>query len=151
MVSLDETLHQRLQIPLKRLGIGQVSQVATGVEGVRQASLDRPDAVLLDLDLPQSDRDWVLDQLQANPNTQAIPILLLVSKLEQFEMELLGRLEVLAALMKPFNVTTLLMILGWDVPECTVESALHETYLLDDLPTVDFELEIRLKRWHQLV
>jgi CheY-like chemotaxis protein len=53
----------------------EVVEAATGRQAVDRAAAEMPDAVTLDLIMPDGDGRWVLSQLQANPLTARIPVI----------------------------------------------------------------------------
>ncbi len=57
----------------------QPFEAAGGVEGLRLASEMAPAVIILDLRMPDIDGFAVLEQLQANPNTRAIPVIVATS------------------------------------------------------------------------
>ena len=62
---------------LKRRPAIQLLCADTGARGLRMAREYRPDLILLDLHLPDSDGDAVLARLAAEPRTGAIPVVML--------------------------------------------------------------------------
>jgi len=57
----------------------RIREAETGAEGLRLAHAGRPDAILLDLRLPDIDGQVVLDRLQADPATADIPVIVCTS------------------------------------------------------------------------
>ncbi len=69
---------------LRRLIAGAecaVLEAAGGIEGLRLAREERPDAILLDLMMPDASGLDVLDQLKADPITRPIPVIVITSKM----------------------------------------------------------------------
>jgi len=58
----------------------QLSHATDGVEAVESVQRQRPDAILLDLMMPRLDGFGVIAQLQRNPETGGIPILVITAK-----------------------------------------------------------------------
>ena len=50
-----------------------------GVEGLRKAKADKPELILLDIMMPKMDGLRVLEELKADPETKAIPIVVLTN------------------------------------------------------------------------
>ncbi|MEW6499331.1 MAG: response regulator, partial [Cyanobacteriota bacterium] len=77
------------------------------------------DAILLDVMMPDWDGVTTFQQLQANPATQHIPVLLLTAKMQAADKRRFAQLGVTAAIAKPFDPMTLAdqvaKSLGWDV------------------------------------
>jgi CheY-like chemotaxis protein len=69
-----------------------VREADTGVEGLRLARDLRPDAVLLDVRLPDVDGFEVMARLAADPETAGIPVIICTSSvLTEAERNRLGR------------------------------------------------------------
>jgi len=69
-----------------------ISEASTGAEGLRQARQDPPDAILLDLGMPDLTGGEVMERLRADAATAAVPIVIVTSKpLEEAERERLLR------------------------------------------------------------
>jgi two-component system cell cycle response regulator DivK len=59
------------------LGGYQMRVAADGAEGIRMAAAERPDLILMDLELPVIDGWEAARQLKADPSTRNIPIIAL--------------------------------------------------------------------------
>jgi CheY-like chemotaxis protein len=86
---------------LTRFGKMQVLEAASGQEGVEAARAHRPDAILLDMVLPDIDGGQVLAALRADPLTAAIPVVLLTAS--TLDPERVRAMGARAALAKPFQ------------------------------------------------
>ncbi len=64
-----------LTMIIKRLG-HEVVVANTGTEGIRQASVARPDLILMDLGLPEISGDVATAQIKADPATRHIPVVI---------------------------------------------------------------------------
>lgn len=60
----------------------QVILAADGLEGLEKAQLEDPDLIILDMIMPKKNGFEVLTELQRNPKTRSIPVIIL-SNLEQ--------------------------------------------------------------------
>jgi PAS domain S-box-containing protein len=74
IVDDDRGTREILRLSLEEDGF-EVIEAATGREGVKKAQEHLPDAITLDLIMPDGDGRWVLAELQANPLTAAIPVI----------------------------------------------------------------------------
>ncbi len=86
-------------------------------EGLYKAVVEQPDAILLDVMLPDMDGITLYRHLQADPTTQNIPVVLLTAKALVLERGAYTELGVKGAIAKPFKparlAEQLLEILGW--------------------------------------
>jgi CheY-like chemotaxis protein len=60
-----------------------VSTAKSGVEALEKAAAVKPDAILLDLSMPEMDGDEVLAQLRATPELASVPVVIVSSELER--------------------------------------------------------------------
>jgi CheY-like chemotaxis protein len=91
-------------VELLRMALGTRYRVVTasnGLDAYKVACDDRPDAVLLDLMMPVADGYTVVRKLRANPQTAAIPIVLVTGLDTQTLDALPDRVQVSAILRKP--------------------------------------------------
>ena len=57
----------------------ELIEAVTGEEGVSMAAAQRPDLILMDIQLPQMDGYEATRQIKANPDLQGIPIIAVTS------------------------------------------------------------------------
>jgi two-component system phosphate regulon response regulator PhoB len=81
----DEDIRELLRFSLNKEGY-QVLVAVSGEEGVRQATMHVPDAVLLDLMLPTIDGIEVCRRLRAHPRTSTMPIIMVTAKGEESDV-----------------------------------------------------------------
>jgi len=107
IVEDEQDIRDLLAFNLSREGY-QVATAATGTEGLRQASRERPDLVLLDLMLPEMDGLEVCRRLRQDPATAAVPVIMLTAK--GHEVDRIVGLEIGADdyVVKPFSPKELL-------------------------------------------
>jgi CheY-like chemotaxis protein len=95
----------------------QVILAPSGAQGIRRASLEQPDAILLDVMMPDIDGPTTFQILKQNANTAHIPVLLLTAKVQGQDRRKLEELGAAGVLSKPFDPLTLAdqisEILGW--------------------------------------
>lgn len=84
-----------------------VLTASTGREGIDIASSQCPDAILLDLAMPDVDGLTTLQRLRDNPATQSIPVLLLTATAKIAYQAEYGELGAQGLLLKPFDPGTL--------------------------------------------
>jgi two-component system, OmpR family, alkaline phosphatase synthesis response regulator PhoP len=76
LVEDDRFLRRACEASLRQLGFTVIA-AADGEEGLRQARAEHPDLILLDLLMPKLTGVEVLRALKADPETKAIPVLIL--------------------------------------------------------------------------
>jgi CheY-like chemotaxis protein len=95
----------------------QVLSASSGREGVAIAVASQPDAILLDIKMPDMDGPATLKQLLTNPATQHIPVIFLTAKLMPARQDQKAGLNAKAIFVKPFDPGTLAdqieTALGW--------------------------------------
>jgi CheY-like chemotaxis protein len=90
---------------------------SSGREGIETAAREKPDAILMDVMMPEMDGPTTFKHLQANPATASIPVVLLTAKVQGVDQRRFAGLGVAAVLFKPFDPLTLASqisdVLGW--------------------------------------
>ena len=81
----------------------EVLTAATGLEGVAIAATEQLDAILLDVIMPEMDGLTTLKNLNANPTTQHIPVLLLTATVRAVTRQQYAESGAKAVLLKPFD------------------------------------------------
>lgn len=118
-------LRRVIQLALKMTAGWEVLTAGSGQEGIDKAETERPDAILLDVMMPEMDGPATLAHLRANKFTQHIPIVLLTAKVQVADQQRFTQLGVATVIVKPFEPTTLAsqiaQALGWN-PLLTVNS-----------------------------
>jgi CheY-like chemotaxis protein len=85
----------------------EVLTASSGAEGMAMAESQQPDAILLDVMMPEQDGLETFGQLQANPVTQSIPVILLTAKVQASERSKFEQFGLAGIIPKPFNPLTL--------------------------------------------
>ncbi len=80
IVDDEEDICQVVQASLEEFGGWQTVLAHSGQEGLTLAQAEHPDAILLDVSMPEMDGFEMFETLQGNPATQQIPVILLTSK-----------------------------------------------------------------------
>jgi CheY-like chemotaxis protein len=115
----DEVIISEIvQLCLSDLGGWNASAVNSPLEGLQRAASEQPDAILLDISMPTMDGFAFLERLRKNPETQAIPVVLLSAKVKYLDSQILRKYQVAGAIAKPFDPIMLSVqiakLLGWD-------------------------------------
>lgn len=90
-----------------------VLQACSGKEGLELAEEHAPDAILLDVMMPDLDGPSTLQLLRANSATAQIPVIFLTAKVQSADRKRFSDLGVAAVLSKPFDP----MVLGEQIAE----------------------------------
>lgn len=81
----------------------QVSRAHDGKEGLRLARDFRPNAIILDRNMPEMDGNEVLKELKASSDTRSIPVIMLTAEKRRSEIEDSLKLGALDYIIKPFD------------------------------------------------
>ncbi len=117
LIDDEETIQEVVQVGIEIEAGWQVAIASSGQEGITLAQNQQPDAILLDVMMPDMDGIATLSQLKANVKTRTIPVIFLTAKTQAAEKDQLHNLGVVDVITKPFNSMTLASqiakILGW--------------------------------------
>lgn len=90
----------------------------SGGQGLELAAAERPDAVLLDVEMPDLDGPATLERLRSGDSTREIPVAFLTAKAEEEDRRRLTALGAVAVIAKPFDPAALAgqvaAALGWE-------------------------------------
>jgi CheY-like chemotaxis protein len=76
LIDDDRDIRTVTNLVLLTQGMGNIVEASTGREGIEAARTHRPNAILLDMKLPDLSGETVLQLLRADPWTRDIPIIL---------------------------------------------------------------------------
>ena len=79
-------------------------EAGTAGEGIRLATADTPDLILMDIQLPDLDGEAALGRLRAEPSTAGIPVIALTAQAMAGDRERLLRAGFAGYLAKPISV-----------------------------------------------
>jgi CheY-like chemotaxis protein len=117
IVDDEEDIREVAQLTLEAVGGWEVLTAASGNEGLAKAEAEQPDAILLDIMMPDLDGLTTFQKLQANSVTQDIPVILLTAKVQVADRLRFAELGLTAMIFKPFDPMTLADqvadVLGW--------------------------------------
>ncbi|NDJ16115.1 response regulator [Myxacorys almedinensis] len=103
VVDNEEYIQEVAKICLETVANWEVITASSGREGIEKAETEQPDAILLDVMMPDMDGLATFQKLQANPMTQAIPVFLLTAKIQAADRRHYTELGVKDAIAKPFE------------------------------------------------
>ena len=119
LIDDEETIQEVVQVGIEIEAGWQVAIASSGQEGINLAQNQQPDAILLDVMMPDMDGIATLSHLKANAKTRKIPVIFLTAKTQATEKDQLHNLGVVDVITKPFNSMTLASqiakILGWQL------------------------------------
>jgi two-component system alkaline phosphatase synthesis response regulator PhoP len=105
------------QLALEEVGRWQVITAMSGHEGIQKAREYCPDAILLDVMMPEIDGIATFHGLQSSSETQSIPVILMTAKVQPADQQRFADLGVVATIIKPFKAmqlpTQIANFLGW--------------------------------------
>jgi CheY-like chemotaxis protein len=117
IVDDEEDICQVVQASLEEFGEWQTFLAHSGQEGLTVAQAEHPDAILLDVSMPEMDGFETFERLQSNVATQDIPVILLTSKVLARDRKNFADLNIAGVITKPFNPLTIWQqvadLLGW--------------------------------------
>jgi CheY-like chemotaxis protein len=102
---------------LENIGRWQVLVAQSGTEGLAVAKTEHPDAILLDIMMPDMDGMSLFHSLQDNLTTHKIPVILLTAKVQKVDLNEFSQLAIAGVISKPFDPLQLSELvaktLGW--------------------------------------
>jgi CheY-like chemotaxis protein len=102
LIDDEDDIREIAQLSLEMVAKWDVVTASSGAEGIVRALADQPDAILLDVMMPDLDGEATFQQLQAQPGTRHIPVILLTAKYLDPALDQLAR-DVVAIIPKPFD------------------------------------------------
>lgn len=99
----EEYVREVIQICLETVAGWQVITANSGIRGIELAQKDQPDAILLDVMMPEMDGIMTFKELQLNKLTSYIPIVLLTAKAGVAQDQELTNIGIKATIPKPFE------------------------------------------------
>lgn len=117
LIDDEADLREVAQLSLEMVGGWQVIEGSCGSEGLAKAETEQPDAILLDLMMPDMDGFTTFKRLQANNATKQIPVIFLTAKVNPGDRSQFAQLGVCGVIAKPFDPMSLAQqvadTLGW--------------------------------------
>jgi len=103
IVDDEERIREVVRICLVKFAQWETLMAVSGIEAIQVAATAQPDAILLDVSMPGMNGIETLQQLQANPQTQGIPVIFLTAKVQPSEQLQYQELGVVGLIVKPFD------------------------------------------------
>lgn len=113
----DESIREIAQVSLELVGGHEVLTAEHGTRGLDVAESEQPDAILLDVMMPDLDGTEVFARLQDRDSTRGIPVIFMTAKAQQQQLDDLAEVGAAGVIAKPFDAMALASqvgtILGW--------------------------------------
>jgi CheY-like chemotaxis protein len=117
VIDNEPYIQEVTQISLETVASWEVLTAGSGKEGLAVAEREQPDAILLDVMMPDMDGPTTFKQLQNNPLTRRIPVILLTAKVQDSDRRRYQEMGMTATIAKPFDPLQLAgqisEVLGW--------------------------------------
>ena len=114
----EADIREVAQVSLEMMGNWGVVTARSGQEGLAKAEAEQPDAILLDVMMPDMDGPTTFQQLQQTPALCHIPVVLMTAKVQTSDQRRFANLGVKGVIAKPFDPLTLAArvaeTLGWN-------------------------------------
>ena len=108
VVDDDETILDVVEENLNQHGF-QPTRANSGEAALNSIAQDKPDAIILDWQMPGIDGNEVLKRLQADENTKQIPVMMLTAKSEVSDVSESLMLGAKDYIVKPFDHDNLIV------------------------------------------
>jgi CheY-like chemotaxis protein len=107
LVDDEDDIREVAALSLTAVGGWRVTSASDGDSAIAMARAERPDAILLDVMMPDVDGPTTFRRLQEDPHTRDIPVILLTAKAQGADRRRFAELGVAGMLTKPFDPMTL--------------------------------------------
>ena len=119
IVDDDDDIRDVIQVSLEEFAGWLTITAASGVGILQIVKAETPNAILLDISMPDIDGFQICEQLQSDPETQQIPVIVLTAKVLPSDRQRLREFQVAGVITKPFDPLTIWRqiaeILGWSL------------------------------------
>jgi CheY-like chemotaxis protein len=103
----EDDIREVAELSLTAVGGWRVTTADGGGPGIAIARHERPDAILLDVMMPEIDGPTTVQYLNDDARTRDIPVILLTAKVQDADRRRFAQLGVAGTLTKPFDPMTL--------------------------------------------
>ena len=107
LIDDEEAIREVVQMGIEIEEGWNVLIASSGIEGITLAKTQQPDAILLDVMMPDMDGISTLSELKAQTKTKSIPVIFLTAKTQAADKKQFQKLGVAGIITKPFNSVTL--------------------------------------------
>lgn len=113
----EDDIREVAALSLESIAGWNVQAASSGRAGIEAAKTAHPDAILMDVMMPEMDGPTTFREMQTIPEIAHIPVILLTAKVQGVDQRRFAGLGVAAVLFKPFDPLTLAEqisdALGW--------------------------------------
>ena len=113
----EDDIREVAALSLEATAGWNILTASSGKAGIAVAAAEKPDAILMDVMMPEMDGPTTFKQLQLHPETVGIPVVLLTAKVQGVDQRRFAGLGLAGILFKPFDPLTLAQqisdVLGW--------------------------------------
>jgi len=99
----DEDIQRIVRMSLERVGKMTVEVVGDPTMAIDAMNAFKPDLVMLDWMMPKLDGPTLFRQMQARPDTKALPVVFITAKASERDLAELIKLGAAATISKPFS------------------------------------------------
>lgn len=99
----DEDIQRIVRMSLERVGKMTVEVVGDPTMAIDAMNAFKPDLVMLDWMMPKLDGPTLFRQMQARPDTKALPVVFITAKASERDLAELMKLGAAATISKPFS------------------------------------------------
>jgi CheY-like chemotaxis protein len=114
----EDDIREVAALSLEATAGWHIFTASSGAAGIALAAAEQPDAILMDVMMPDVDGPTTFRSMQQHPDIAHIPVLLLTAKVQGVDQRRFAGLGVAAILFKPFDPLTLAEqiseVLGWN-------------------------------------
>jgi CheY-like chemotaxis protein len=103
VVDDEEHIREIAAVSLELTQNWNILTAGSGAEALRVAPLLKPDAILLDVMMPEMDGPTTFRALQSDPATSGIPVIFLTAKVQAADRRRFAELGVRSMIAKPFD------------------------------------------------
>ena len=113
----EDDIREVAKVSLEMVGGWEALTASSGSEGLEKARAEQPDAILLDVMMPDMDGPATFHRLQDDAALRHIPVILLTAKVQANDRRQFAELGVRGVIAKPFDPLSLPRevseVMGW--------------------------------------
>jgi CheY-like chemotaxis protein len=118
VVDDEDHIREVTELALAAVAGWEVVTASSGQEALDKAASEMPEAILMDVMMPDMDGPTTFARLREQEGTGNVPVVFLTAKIQEADRERFAHLGVAGVISKPFDPMTLASevasLLGWD-------------------------------------